>query len=491
MAYSTTPQFSTYQTKTVTFDDVQNFRDGLVQRDISIVNMYYDLVRKDQSDVTVVLQKRPGIVNTSYLLSKVASSDPIRGSFYDPTSKTLFWAVKDKVYKLTPPSTTPSSVQTLTTTTGEVGFCSYIKSDNTRYVFFSDGISLYGYNFETSVKVVDADLPSPHNPHIAYIDGYLVLIETNTGDLFNSDVDDPFSWTPGDWIAAESYTDHLKRVVRMKNYLVLFGESSIEFFYDAGVVSGSPFQRNDSLVKNIGYLGGFTQVGDVIFFFGQELNRAIAVYVLSGYEVKQISTPVIDRALQKNYPNGLSSINLANNGFIVSVNGISFYAINTTESTWLYDYLHNRWYEWKNKNNESLGIEAAWQLVNGECLVALKGKEAICSLDQTVGKDFDGIFTCTYITKKLNFDTYNTKFMSKVIVFCDKPQKQGTSYLNLSWSDNDYQTYTYPRKINIISQLPVARQLGKFRERAFKLEYKDKYPLRLHRLEVFYNTGAH
>ena len=83
-------------------------------------------------------------------------------------------------------------------------------------------------------------------------------------------------------------------------------------------------------------------------------------------------------------------------------------------------------------------------------------------------------------------DTYKRKFMSTLKPVGDL---QSGGFLYISWSDDDYQTWTTTRQIDLSSTFPNVARLGSFRRRTFKLVHEDNYPLRLEALDITYTEG--
>ena len=183
------------------------FRSGdlSVNRDLQIVNMFYDRVTDENKVRQLRLTKRPGLALTAYNLTKVANTDTIRGFFEDEDTNTFYWVVRDKVYSVAPDvGTTVRLVQTLATTTGKVGFCAYLKQNpRKRYIIFSTGTELF-YDEPATVTctAIVSNCPFPHQPDPLYINGYVMVIKTGTGDIYNSDFDDPATWTVDSFVSA-------------------------------------------------------------------------------------------------------------------------------------------------------------------------------------------------------------------------------------------------------------------------------------------------
>lgn len=104
---------------------------------------------------------------------------------------------------------------------------------------------------------------------------------------------------------------------------------------------------------------------------------------------------------------------------------------------------------------------------------------------ESTGAD-DGVnFEFLLRTDSEDFDTYNTKFGSRLVIIGDRVP--GTLYVR--WSDDDYNTWTTPRGIDLDTDLPMLTQLGKFRRRAHEFSWIEPEPLRLYRAEININIG--
>lgn len=502
MAFSSTPQFSTYKTENIKFDGTPVFRSGDLSDpiDLQIVNFYYDRVSQTNKQTETYLKKRPGLAASVYSLNKADANDPVRGCHYDSESNAFYWAQSNMVCRLhLDGDGVPDTIAFFSTVAGNVGFCSYLKSDNDRYVAFTDGQELWLHNItdDSVAEVTDPDLPVPHQPYPVYLDGYIFLAKSGTGDIYNCEVDNPTSWEAGDFMTAEMSSDYIVAMSATKNHIIAFGSNSLEYFYDAGTASGSPLQRNDSAYKSVGYITGLVNIGDTIFFVGQEQNQGIGVYVINNFQVKRVSNEVVDRTLQVyafGTANQKAPLELTNAGFMCSIDGHNFYILRTTQTTWAFDYEEGVWYQWESASGLGLQIEACWPTYNGGVYMAIAGQTHISNFAPVYGQDFGNNFSCRYVTEKLDFGTQNQKTMSKLSVRADRVQisdEDPDTYLLVSWSDDDYANWSSERSISLSLERLTTYALGRFRNRAFMIEYADEHHLRLWGLEVDINVGSH
>lgn len=497
MAFSNSPQLSSYKTVPIPFNGVELFRSGDLTntRDLQIVNFYYDRVSQENQKRTVALKKRPGLKATAYSLNKAIQSDVLRGDYEDVVQNAFYWVVGNKLYNLKPDiSPTPNLIATINTSSGFVGFCSYLKSTNTRYVVLSDGIDLWIHDYVggTCNRVVDADMPTPHQPYPVYMDGYIFLVKVNTSDLYNSDVDDPTAWTAGNFISCEINSDLAIRPIKVKNYLVVLGYRSLEYFYDGANATGSPLSRNDSPYRGMGYVTGLCSIGDTTYFVGQDNNSNLSVYTVNSFKVEKISNAVVDSTLQtfSSADNAKGQITLAKDGRAISVDGHTFYVLVTPQTTWVYDIDEKFWYEWKGSDGTALKIEAAWSMFNGGQYVAITNQNNMSVLSPAVYQDFSANFTCRYTTDNFSAETMNWKACHRLMVVSDQYLATGSSFLSLTFSDADWaDTGLGPYLIDVFSASPYVKNVGRFRTRSWRIEYADNYPLRIQSMLADLNVG--
>ncbi len=498
MAYTKTPEQSTYQTIPLRFDGLPTYRSGdlSIQRDSNIINFFYERISQENKTREVYLRKRYGLKATAYSLSKAAAADDLRGYYYDIGSNQFYWAVGNKVYSANPDSgTSIRTVCTLNTSSGYVGFEEFLQtSTQKRLILISDGTDLWVDDFAavSCTAVSDPDLPTPHVPQPVVLNGYAVLAASNTGDLYNSANDDPTNWVAGDYITAEMSGDYVQMIAQSRNYIAAFGTNSLEIFWDSAQASGSPFSRNDSGYRNVGYITGMCKIGNILYFVGQDTNRHVSVYMLDGFELRAISTSIVDSTLQPitSTDNVKSRANLNRPGYVINMAGHTFYVIVTQDTTWAYDLDTKMWYEWKDSAGAALDIQASWGMFNGAQYVAVGGETYVSMFSPTTYQDFGANFTCTYTTERFDAQSMNKKVMGRAIVVADVYQTTGTSNITVTFSDDDWASTRGVRYVNLFKARPNIRQLGQFVTRSFRISYADNYPLRLRGMEFEINIGA-
>lgn len=505
MAYSNSPENSTYKTVDLDFTDTTWYRSGYstVHRDPEVLNMYFDRNPNENQTRSAALVKRPGLSNTAINLQKSTANVKINGYFQDDSSNYIYWSTENKVFSYNLNTDTSTQIATMTGTatsySNSVGFCAFLTSAGTRYICFNNGSELWYHvvGAGTSTQVVDADYPASTYPTVVFLDGYLFVIKKDTGDIYNSDLDTPATWTAGNYITAEINPDLAVALAKVKNYLVCFGRDGIEFFYDSAQPSGSPLSRNESFYKSVTLTSNVCSIGDSLFFSGRMKGQGQRIYELNGETLTPVSVSWVDRYLQNNgYNSMLSSGNSEMQGYSCSLNGNHFYLFNIAplDLLMVYDIQNKFWYRWTLASGSSTNqIQAIWMandLVQDYPFIAIGNKTVISSLANNVFQDYDTNFTCSYTTPDYTADTFNWKMCHRLGLYCDYPTTAATTTVQVSWSDDDGNTFSTTRNLTVSTNNPYITQCGRFRSRNWRFEYTDNYQFRMWGLSMDLNIGT-
>jgi hypothetical protein len=231
-----------------------NSRDQTTNKDVENLNCFFDLIRNKQiEDQEYNVVKRAGTSTFGDALQSTAH----RGLYYWEEEDLIYVAVDNdiQVFAASNGSLNETLSNVFTTSSGDVGFTEFLYEDNTVKIVATDGTRLVTIDAAgTVVTGADADMPA-HLPQPIFLDGYLFIVKADTADIYNSDLNSPLVFTAGNFLVGEMFPDKIFRICKLNNYLVAFGSSSIEYFWDAAVATGSPLQRNDTPVKLVGFLG--------------------------------------------------------------------------------------------------------------------------------------------------------------------------------------------------------------------------------------------
>jgi Phage stabilisation protein len=480
MAYSKTPVVQTYETKRVNFIANPQQRDTSGSKDFRLINMMTEVVNSAIGDQKkYYIKSRPGMT-TSYSTNTAVG----RGMYNWMVSGTsyIMTVSGNKVYY------NGTLVLTLATSTGQVGFTEFVSSTGVVKLVLLDGTNGYVFTAPgTYTQITDTDFPTPHIPHPVFLDGYLFVAKASTQDIYNSNLDDPSLWTAGEFISAEMYPDKIVALSKNNNYIYAIGSNSVEYFYDNANATGSPLARHASAVQQFGTVApaSVIQTEKEVIFVGETGNGGHTVWTIDGFKEKEIGIPAIKSALLG------EGNNLANaTAFCVRVSGQKCYVICLSTRTLVYSFATEMWHEWATNSSIFTGNYGT-DGPNGSAYILDKSSGAVYLMDEMKYTDAGTAITCTAISAKLDFDNMNRKFMHRLTLVGDVPDDTLVdTTVNVSWSDDDYKTWSTPVALKFTGDLPSIFRLGMFRRRAIKLTYALPHLLRLEGMEVDINKGS-
>lgn len=486
------PLFGAYSNRGIDPDKDQRF-----------INCFPESRKIEQTDQTrVALVKRPGVN-----FSKQFQGDPGEGSNLGRGliyfNGALFAAIDDTLIMDNPfgGSGTPVVIITMTTFTGKVGLVVGNSATIGDYLFVCDGVGGWYINSSFAVtSITDPDFPTPHVPTPVFLDGYICLPKGS--DIFSCDLDTPSSWNSSNFVSAESFPDPIVGLARQNNQIVAFGYSSTEFFYDAANASGSPFNRNESAIIQIGCAASHCiyQNERYCAFIGQSESGGRAVWFIEGFQPKRVSDEFIDRIID-------SEVNLSDcSGYGVRTKGHMFYVINlnTANRTFVYDVDEKLWHEWSSQSpsgvNNVFAYNHATDCGTGNIYIQGTNSGSVYYLNPVLYWDITPTVTSILVsvrTNKYDMDTINRKRLHSVRFFLDRDNDPLVNEtLNFSYSDDDYQSDIGPITVDLISSntegfgAPIIYQLGSFRRRSFFILYYGTSNIRFEALELCYTEGT-
>ncbi len=473
MAFSNSPQYSTYQQKSVPFYAEPLLRNGTTTKDQRFYNCFVESYRTPNTDTrTFYVRKRFG---TQLLLN--TSPGEIRG--FLSYENIIYWVAGNTLY--TYDGVNETALGVLGTSTGPVGMKAYFyNGTDQNYILVADGTTLYNYNIDVpGFSANPAGYPTPHSPYIEVMDGYILMVKSGSSDMYNSQLSDwSLTW---DFLSAEMYPDKLLGLQRFNNYIMAIGTETMEMFYDAANEDGSPFSRNDSVIATIGCraVGSAIQTDRKFMWLGSTQEGDASVWSMEEFKPVEIATADVKMALSR-------ETNLENTiAYVARIQGHQFYIMRLENSTWMYDVYEKIW-------TQLTWLGGNWPfLYGGEYtpgrFYALKEGTLVWLNDHTY-TDFGAPIDCTWQTEGMTFDTMNRKFLNRMTIVGD--QTDDPSTLLIQWSDTDFKTFNTGRSVNLNAFRPALVNLGYFRKRAFKFTMTSNTPMRLESMELNYNVGV-
>ena len=325
------------------------------------------------------------------------------------------------------------------------------------------------------------------------IGDYLFICDGTDGWVINNvgtvtAITDPdFPWNTSNYLSAEMFPDSVIALARQNNNVLVFGVYSTEFFYDAANVNGSPLARNDASTAQVGCISpnAIHQNEKQCFFIGQSDMGGRAVWQNVGFEMKKVSTEFIDRIID-------SETNLADaTGYGLRTMGHLFYVINlpTVNKTVVYDSEEKLWHQWSSdvsgiQNVFNCNYTADNNTGTSYLLSATGGK--LYNFNVNSYQDDTTPILVELQTGKFDMDTYKRKFLVNFRIVGDETPG---NYVNVKWTDDDYQTWSNIKQIGLDDSFPNFARGGAFRRRALNIQHTLNLPLRLESFETTYYEG--
>jgi len=155
---------------------------------------------------------------------------------------------------------------------------------------------LYFYNFATESLDLCTTPSGTWFVQQTYKDTYFAYADRKNGRFYISDnnASNPLAAiNPLDFGTLESNPDKVNGIAAIGNELAVFGDNSIEFFYNSGNVD-FPFERNSGVSQDIGLKGRYSiqRIRNKLYFLGADGSSEGTVFVLNGYIPEPLSNQI-------------------------------------------------------------------------------------------------------------------------------------------------------------------------------------------------------
>lgn len=452
---------------------VTSNRNESVTKDARLVNCYIEITKEGELDI----YKRPGLS----VASVVAAGQTGRGLFY--------W--QGDVYSIYGSILYRNGVLVgtgLDTSNGVYRFDSILGA--VPKMVFGNGKKTYAYDVAGGVTAdlhtIDSDYPAEVVKGFAYLNGPIYVMQQQAviwGSKINS-VSVAGDWDPLNFIRAQIEPDKGVFMAKQLVYVVALKEWSTEYFFDAGNAVASPLGSVQGMKVHYGcaHADSVQKIDDVLCFLSTNQTASLQVSMLNQGAFKIVSTPAIDRLL-----NGIDTTTIYS--WQLKMNGHSFYVITFKEGnlTLAYDIVQDLWFQWTDHNGNYFPVVASSYTSGQRHLLQHENTGELFYIDSDTYKDVNYPIVVDIITPIFDADTYRKKTLNVLKVMGD--QVDG-SVLQIRRSDDDYQTWSPWRTVDLSVKAPMLINCGTFRKRAYHLQHIKNTPFRLRALEVQYDVGT-
>ena len=275
---------------------IEKFAGGAITRiESGATNMVY----AQYADGRWYATQRPGVRQFEDA-SETVSDNRGRGAYYWDAVGAKYIVNNDTVYKTSySGSTMTISAGTERVFMGEVGdYLVIIDAENNEGWYIASGTST------TIHAIADTDFPPEQTPALSLAKGGAILngklyVMTTDGDIYECDVEDPTSWGGLNFTNAEVSPDDGIMIGKHFDSVVAFGSRTIEFFQDTANPTGSTLTARGDIQFDVGVVDtdSLFQVGERLYFVGQDSTGGIGAYVIDDFQLRKISTNDMDTYL--------------------------------------------------------------------------------------------------------------------------------------------------------------------------------------------------
>ena len=289
-------------------------------------NLYYEF--QPEGDRTKV-----SVYGTPGYVGFVSFGDtPVRGmfavgNFMYVVHRGTFWEVDNAGVK--------TSRGTLLTDSGSVYF-----ANNATQILITDGTNGYIYTIATTTfaQITDGDFPGAAS--VTWQDGYFIVNKPNSGKFYISAINDGINWDALDFATAESEPDNLIRVISNHGELILFGNTTTEFWGNTGALD-FPYARVTTNEWGVAAVDSVAEFDNSFVYLAKNKMGEVIVARMAGYQPEKISSLELDYIINK-YTSVSDAI-----GYSYMLGGHPMYVLHFPSAgfSWLYDGATNLWSE--------------------------------------------------------------------------------------------------------------------------------------------------
>jgi hypothetical protein len=316
-----------------------------------VVNCYAEKEPPDAKTQVAVFGS-PGLVQFAS-----CGTGPVRGFTF--MNGVAYVVSGQRLYSLT-------SAGVVTDIGGSIGGTSFTPmANNGTQVCVVNGVNGYIWSAASGFQIISD--PNFHAANtVTFFDNYFVFDWANSNKFFISSSLDGTVYNGADFASAEVSSDYVLSIINQQENLLIFGQKTIEGWYDAGAIN-FPFQRTGASTIERGCAALLSPIKEdnSVFFLGDDL----IFYRINGISLMRVSTHAVEQAFQS-YGTVADAYT-----FSYTFEGHKFVNLifPTANASWVLDIATGLWHERESwdQNNNSFG---RWR---GNCCLTAFGKVLI------------------------------------------------------------------------------------------------------------------
>ena len=346
------------------------------------------------------------------------------------------------------------------------------------------------YNISASgvvVQINDPNYPLQTVPGIAYLDGTTYVMDVYGQIWGTAGLDNTVTWDGLNVIPANSEPDLPVALAKQLVYVVALKQWTTLFFFDNQNPTGSPLSPVPGALINYGCLSSETlqELDGVLFWVTSSRTESPQVCMLQNLQIRIISTPAVDRLLETSR----SSSQFYSLAFKWA--GHKFYVVTVVSAniTLVFDVDQNLWYEWTDYLGNYYPIcSVSIDLVGRRLFQSIIGGQVwYMDADYVYPNDAGKLFPVDIYTP--NFDAGTKRIKTLNMMYFDADQTSG-AVLQARYSDDDYQSWSNFRSIDLNDPKPLLDSEGSFVRRAYHFRKQSSTPFRIRAVDIQLDLGT-
>ena len=344
----------------------------------------------------------------------------------------------------------------------------------------------FAYTYDSGgglVQVTDGDYPATTVPGCVYLDGTMYVMDGSDASIHGSDFNAPTSWNPLNKLLVQIEPEKGAALGKPLAYVVALKKAlSSEVFYDAGNATGSPLGPVQGSKSGFGCRAPYSMVraGDDLAWIATSGEASVQAVLMSRVKVEPVSDPSVDRVLEAwDYTTTFA--------WACKCSGHRYYGVTSKLSnmTFVFDLTLRTWYIWTDANGNYFPIVSSTHGPNGEAILQHETNGDLYTLDFDQKTDDGSLIPFKLYTSPWDGGARVYKTFPVLELIAD----QVDTSVNVSWTDDDYQTFTTPLSVNLNQDRPLIQAGSSFRKRAFLIEHAAATALRIKALEAQMSGG--
>lgn len=352
---------------------------------------------------------------------------------------------------------------------------------------FGNGYHAYAYDDTNGLVDFTGNMQPDASPFYkgwAFLDDTLYVMAP-FANIWGSDINDILTWPADNVLVARIEPTRGVALAKQLVYVVAFKEDSTEIFYDAANATGSPLGRVSGAKISFGCANADSvrEVDGALFWLSTNRSASVQVMRMENLKAEIISTPAIERLLGEADVSEVYS-------WTLKYEGHRWYAITLVNEnlTLVYDMTTGLWAQWTDVDGNYLPIvDSTYKTSTAQTLLQHESNGWLYTVDSANVTDAGDVITVDIYTP--NYDAGTARDKTLPAVYFDANRIPG-SVLQVRYSDDDYQTWSPFRKVDLSVAKPMLQGNGTFKRRAYNLRHQSLTRFRIKAMDLQMDIGA-